>query len=167
MQQPSRSLSTRNNASSRLKRHSAGPAPALLETRCLLLPLVRVEDQEQLSPALGRFSRDVVQGEGCCGVCVHQTESLAQPQFDLGLGGCCRVAGKRELIGVPGLGSAGELANQSAGALAGGNGNSLGTEVELGQEGLGGTTWLVRIRSHVRKPVPNGLGGSQGRGWSV
>ena len=67
------------------------------------LLLTLIEDQEPLSPALGRLCRDVVQGSGRGG-----STSLAQPLRDLGRGSRCRVAGKR--VDVPGL-DRGEIAN--------------------------------------------------------
>ena len=56
----------------------------------LLLALVK--GREPLGPALGRLGRDAVQGAEGSGAGVLVTESLAQPQGDLGLGGRCRVA---------------------------------------------------------------------------
>ena len=72
------------------------------------------------------------------------SKSLAQPLRDLG---------KR--VDVPGLGRAGELANQLAGGRFAG---------QRGRTGLGGTTRLARVRRHLRKPVLKGLTVVEGEG---
>ena len=77
----------------------------------------------------------------------------------MGLGFRGRIT--RERVGVPGLGRAGEVADQLAGHLEGLDGalSVLGVEVKLGQKG-----GKDPPRSHLPKPVLKGFGDNRGRG---
>ena len=57
------------------------------------------------------------------------------------------------------------IASRARSGVGGGGGILLGIEVTLRQYGLGLDPARARS-SHLRKPVLQGLGGSQGRGWS-